>query len=139
MLPLRGIVLYIIYIMMLLENKFYKVLSEKRHAEGLGASFHVAILPECNVYDGHFPGDPVCPGVCNIETIKECAILLVGEALRYTSIKLCRLTALATPAVCPEVDVDVTLEKTAEGYEVQATIADAVQTYMILKGQLGRA
>jgi 3-hydroxyacyl-[acyl-carrier-protein] dehydratase len=123
---------------MLLENKFYKVLSEER-GEGLCAKYHVAILPECNVYDGHFPGDPVCPGVCNIETIKECAILLCGEQLRYSTIKQCRLTALATPTVCPEVDVQVTLTPAGDSYSVQATIADAKQTYMILKGQLDKA
>lgn len=122
---------------MLLENKFYKVLSEER-GEGLSAKYHVAILPECNVYDGHFPGDPVCPGVCNIETIKECAILLCGEQLRYSTIKQCRLTALATPTVCPEVDVQVTLTPAGDSYSVQATIADAKQTYMILKGQLDK-
>lgn len=123
---------------MLLENKFYKVLSEER-GEGLSAKYHVAILPECNVYDGHFPGDPVCPGVCNIETIKECAILLCGEQLRYSTIKQCRLTALATPTVCPEVDVQVTLTPAGDSYSIQATIADAKQTYMILKGQLDKA
>ena len=122
---------------MLLENKFYKVLSEER-GECLSAKYHVAILPECNVYDGHFPGAPVCPGVCNIETIKECAILLCGEQLRYSTIKQCRLTALATPTVCPEVDVQVTLTPAGDSYSVQATIADAKQTYMILKGQLDR-
>jgi len=123
---------------MLLENKFYRVLSEER-VEGLSAKYRVAILPECNVYDGHFPGDPVCPGVCNIETIKECAILLCGEQLRYSTIKQCRLTALATPTVCPEVDVQVNLSPSGEGYALQATIADDRQTYMILKGQLDKA
>lgn len=123
---------------MLLENKFYRVLSEER-GEGLSAKFRVAILPECNVYDGHFPGDPVCPGVCNIETIKESAILLCGEKLRYSTIKQCRLTALATPTVCPEVDVQVNLSPSGEGYALQATIADDRQTYMILKGQLDKA
>ena len=123
---------------MLLENKFYRVLSEER-GEGLSAKYRVAILPECNVYDGHFPGDPVCPGVCNIETIKECAILLCGEQLRYSTIKQCRLTALATPTVCPEVDVQVNLSPSDEGYALQATIADDRQTYMILKGQLDKA
>ncbi len=124
---------------MLLENKFYSVLSEARHAEGLGATYRVAILPECNVYEGHFPGDPVCPGVCNIETIKECAMLLTGETLRYAGIKQCRLTALATPTACPEVNVDVKLTPGDDGYIVQATIADESQTYMILKGQLSKA
>lgn len=123
---------------MLLENKFYQVLSEER-AEGLSAKFHLAILPECTVYNGHFPRDPVCPGVCNIETIKECAILLAGEQLRYSAIRQCRLTALATPTVCPEVDVQIVLSPAANGYGVQATISDEKQTYMILKGQLDKA
>ena len=123
---------------MLLENKFYRILSEER-SEGLSAKYHVAILSECDVYNGHFPGDPVCPGVCNIETIKECAILLSGEQLRYSTIKQCRLTALATPTVCPEVDVQVSLSPLGEGYSVQASIADDKQTYMILKAQLDKA
>lgn len=123
---------------MLLENKFYKVLSEER-TEGLSAKYQLAILSECDVYNGHFPGDPVCPGVCNIETIKECAMLLAGEQLRYSGIRQCRLTALATPAVCPEVDVQIVLSPTGEGYAVQATISDEKQTYMILKGQLDKA
>lgn len=123
---------------MLLENKFYKVLSEERN-EDLGAKYHLAILPSCSVYDGHFPGDPVCPGVCNIETIKECAMILTGEQLRYETIKQCRLTALATPTVSPEVDVLVNLTANDKGYLLQATIADEKQTYMILKGQLNKA
>lgn len=127
-----------LFIIMLLENKFYRVLSEER-GEGLSAKYHLAILPECNVYDGHFPGDPVCPGVCNIETIKECAMILTGETLRYSTIKQCRLTALATPSVSPEVDVQIALSESASGYNVQATILDEKQTYMILKGQLEKA
>lgn len=123
---------------MLLENKFYKVLSVER-GEGLNAKYHLAVLPECNVYEGHFPGEPVCPGVCNIETIKECAIMLCGENLRFSSIKQCRLTALATPMVCPELDVQLSLIPIDTGYTVQATISDDKQTYMILKGQLDKS
>ena len=73
---------------MLLENKYYKVLRARVEGEGK-AVYHVAILPECNVYEGHFPGNPVCPGVCNIQTIKECASLLTGKELRISSIKQC--------------------------------------------------
>lgn len=123
---------------MLLENKFYRVLSEDRESE-LSSRFHLAILPECDVYDGHFPNEPVCPGVCNIETIKECCMLLCGESLRYSTIKQCRLTALATPYVCPEIDVTINLTPCGNGYAVQAAVSDDKQTYMLLKGQLDKS
>lgn len=119
---------------MLLENKYYKVLRVREVGEGK-AVYHVAILPGCNVYEGHFPGNPVCPGVCNIQTIKECASLLTGKELRISSIKQCLLTAIATPTVCPEVDVEVELKETAGKYSIVATISDEKRQYMTFKGE----
>ena len=119
---------------MLLENKYYKVLRARENCEGK-AVFHVAILPDCNVYEGHFPGKPVCPGVCNIQTIKECASLLVGKELRIFSIKQCLLTAIATPTVCPEVDVEVEVKDVDGKYSIVATISDEIRQYMTFKGE----
>lgn len=120
---------------MLLENRFYKVIKEEKN-DGQG-KYQLAILPDCDVYQGHFPGDPVCPGVCNIETIKECAIMLTGKQLRIKSIKQCRLTAIATPSVCPEVTITLSATPSADNsYTVLATIADEKQSYMEFKGEL---
>ena len=121
---------------MLLKDKFYKVLKEEK--VGMTAQYTIAILPDCNVYDGHFPGDPVCPGVCNIETIKECAMMLLGKELRIKTIKQCRLTAIATPTVCPEVTIDLTATPADdnESYTIVASIADDKQSYMNFKGTL---
>lgn len=120
---------------MLLDNQFYKVLKEE--SDGQQGTYTVAILPDCNVYDGHFPGNPVCPGVCNIETIKECAIRLTGKELRIKTIKQCRLTAIASPAVCPEVTIAITAIPTNEStYTIQATVKDTQQTYMEYKGTM---
>jgi len=116
---------------MFLKDKFYKILKEEK--EGSGATYTVAILPDCNVYEGHFPGNPVCPGVCNMELIRECAMLLTGRTLHYDKIKQCRLTAIATPTVCPEVTVHVSVD---EANTILAEIKDTTQTYMTLKGTM---
>jgi len=118
---------------MLLKDYFYKIRSEKR-GEGLQAVYSVAILPDCAVYEGHFPGNPVCPGVCNIQTILECAMMLTGERLAVHTIKLCRLTAIATPEVCPLVDIAVEALPVEHGYAVTAKIYDSRQTFMEMKG-----
>lgn len=119
---------------MLLENRYYKITD--RQGEGLNAVFRIALLPDCEVYRGHFPGNPVCPGVCNIETIKECAMLLTGRKLFIRHIRQCRLTAVATPVACPELDVTVNVTPTDNGYTITATIADAERTYMEYKGDM---
>lgn len=121
---------------MLLKDKFYKVLNEEK--DGMTGRYTIAILPDCDVYDGHFPGDPVCPGVCNIETIKECAMMLLGKALRIKAIKQCRLTAIATPTVCPEVTINLTATPATDNdsYIIVADISDEKQSYMNFKGTL---
>lgn len=94
---------------MKLEGKYYTVLNVASEDENT-ATYHVALLPDCDIYQGHFPGNPVCPGVCNIQTIKECAEKFTARQLRITFVKQCRLTTLATPAVCKELDVRVNVQ-----------------------------
>lgn len=120
---------------MLLQDKFYKVNGVEKTDEQ-NAVFHCTLLSDCDVYRGHFPGNPVSPGVCNIEMIKECAMMLTGQRLVIKGIKQCRLTAVASPAVCPEVDVTVAVTPVEGGYSVVASIADSNQSYMEYKGEM---
>lgn len=63
--------------------------------------------------------------------------MLTGKDLRIKSIKQCRLTAIATPTVCPEVSVTInTTDNNDDTLLVVATIADEKQTYMTFKGTL---
>lgn len=119
---------------MLLENKFYRIV--KMEGGGLSAIFKVDILPDCTVYEGHFPGKPICPGVCNIETIKECASHLLDKPLTINTIKQCRLTAIASPKVCPQVSISVNVTQNGDTYAVIAKIYDDRQSYMDFKGTL---
>ncbi len=120
---------------MLLKNKFFKVDSSEL-SDATHAVYHVTLLADCDCYRGHFPGKPVSPGVCNIEMIKECAELLTGKDLLLTAIKQCRLTAVASPAVCPQVDVTISAEEAENGYTVTGLIADSKTSYMEFKGTL---
>lgn len=115
-------------------KEFFRVLdSVALDQEGKG-SVRAELCPDCWLYRGHFPGRPVSPGVCNIGMIKGCAEFLSGQKLTYSDIRQCRLTAIASPQVCPVVNVSVTLTPTDGGYQIQAVIADQQQTYMELKG-----
>lgn len=122
---------------MLLKDKYYKVMKENRLDANTGV-YLLSLLPQADVYRGHFPQKPVCPGVCNIETIRECAEMLTGRDLAITTIRQCRLTAVASPQTCPLVDVTVQVARVegTDTYNVIAKITDKETTYMELKGEL---
>lgn len=117
---------------MLLENKYYRLISACMNGES--AVYHLALLPDCDVYHGHFPGCPVCPGVCGIELVKECAMRLTGYKLHIGIINKCRFTALASPDMCPYVWVSLTAVPKESGYEVEARVSGPDKLYIEYKG-----
>jgi len=49
------------------------------------------------VYQGHFPGNPITPGVLTLKMVRECVSRYIGRELHYASIKSCRLVAMVRP------------------------------------------
>ena len=118
---------------MLIEN-YYKV---NDIIAGTGKTlFMVSLNSDCNVYKGHFPENPISPGVCNIQMIKECAELIVGKHLFMHNLQHCRLTTLITPLVYPQVEVTILMEKREDVYKLKATIGKNEEIYLELKAEL---
>lgn len=121
----------------MLKDKYYKVMKENRLDANNGV-YLLSLLPQSDVYRGHFPQKPVCPGACNIQTVRECAEMLLGRSLLIKTIKQCRLTAVATPLVCPLIDVTVSVARVegTDSYNIVARIADKETVYLEMKGEL---
>ena len=129
---------------------YYHILSSEITTDA--GVFRVALNADCEVYQGHFPGEPVCPGVCNIQMIKECTeqclgytgdnLLTAGEdsespSILLSHIRQCRLTTLVTPQQHPEVEVRVAiLSRSDDTITFRGTIGKAEEVYMELKGEL---
>lgn len=118
---------------MLIEN-YYQINNIVKE-EGK-AIFHISLNPECKVYEGHFPGEPVSPGVCNIQMVKECAEQVVGKSLLLNNLQQCRLTTLVTPLAHPQVDVTIALEEKDDAYKLKATLGKGEDIYFDLKAEL---
>ncbi len=120
---------------MLLEDNYYKVYP--MHVDGdTSVSYRIALLPECDIYRGHFPGRPVCPGACSIEIIKECVMAWTKKCLSVSFIKQCRFVAILTPGQGKELDLKLDIVPTGDGYAVNARLADEEQTYVEFKGNM---
>lgn len=120
---------------MLLKDKYFQI--ERVSRDGDAVSCHVRLLADCDVYRGHFPGNPVSPGVCNIEMVAECFNQSCGGHRRIKSIDRCRFTAVASPSVCPELDVIISWsDMEGDSISVAATVKDDKRQYMDFKGVL---
>lgn len=119
---------------MLLLNKYFTL--DAKTVSGHGANCKVSLKKDCDVYRGHFPGNPVSPGVCNIEMIKECFNIINGCNLRIKSIDRCRLTAVASPTESPAMNVELEWSEAENGVMLTATLSDAERQYMDFKGTL---
>lgn len=119
---------------MLLENKYFKI--EHTQAGDGQAQVHVRLLADCDVYRGHFPGNPVSPGVCNMEMVRECFATVIGTEPRIQTIDRCRLTAIASPAICPELDVSLAWTHDDGAWHLTASLSDDKQQYLDFKATL---
>ena len=54
---------------MKLKNNLYKIISK----EEVNSIFNytVELNPSCVIYQAHFPGEPITPGVCIVQIVKE--------------------------------------------------------------------
>ena len=55
--------------MIMLENSFYTITNEERAANSIAVT--VSLNASHPIFDGHFPGQPVVPGVCMMQIVKE--------------------------------------------------------------------
>ena len=119
----------------MLMKDYYKIKEVLKKEDGT-ILFHITLQADCEVYKGHFPGEPVSPGVCNIQMIKECAEQVAGKSLFLNNLQQCRLTTLVTPLAHPQVEVKILLEEKGEAYKLKATIGKGEETYLDLKAEL---
>ena len=119
---------------MTLNNDYFKI--DDCTNDGDDTLFSITLLPDYCAYEGHFPGNPVSPGVCNIQMIKECAEQLAGKRLFLGYISRCKLSAVITPQTSPRLSVRMQLSEAEGLYNVSAIVSDKETTYIEFKGEL---
>ena len=80
--------------MQILTN-FYTVIKQERTTDS--AIFMLRLNPAHPVYQGHFPGMPVVPGVCMLQMVKECVSAFTGYSVRYETVVGSKFLAVVNP------------------------------------------
>ena len=92
---------------------FYKVLSQEKTGD---TKFNIRILVNANheVFKGHFPGNPIMPGVCMIQIIKELTEKITESSLMIQSLSNVKFMALINPEINPELLLELDIVTTED-------------------------
>lgn len=90
--------------------QFYTILSKETTGE-LAWTVNVELNPNHGVYQGHFPGNPVLPGVCTMQIIKECLEELTGNTLQYSQVNSCKYLSVINPSINPRLQLNLNIKE----------------------------
>lgn len=106
---------------MRLQDNFYTV--EDTQLQGDQLQFQIQINPSHRIFEGHFPGNPVTPGVVQMELVKELIGLHLGKMVQMQSMSNCKFLNILNPNDHPNVLVNIQLKEENGQWKASASIA----------------
>ena len=115
----------------MLRDNFFKIKQTNESGNSLG--FAVSINSEHEVFKGHFPQQPVVPGVFALQMIKECL-----EGSRNKKYRYCELmNGKFSCPIFPEPNKDILIEcELTDPLLLKATVRSEDTVYISLKAKL---
>ncbi len=109
---------------MILQNDFYAIESSSIQ-EGVH-TYTIHLNPLHHIFDGHFPGNPVTPGVVQMEIVKELLSTSLKKPMSLDTMGTCKFLAILNPNETPDVTVTLNVSNDDEGNtKVSASIVEA--------------
>ncbi|HNR41455.1 MAG TPA: 3-hydroxyacyl-ACP dehydratase [Bacteroidales bacterium] len=109
-------------------------------AQGKGegaAAFRIAVNPDHEIFLGHFPGNPVLPGACTIQILKELAEGASGRDLLLSGAQNIKFLSFIDPRKNPVLDIDLLLRETEEGtYACSASVHYGGRVFCSFRGTM---
>ena len=67
----------------------------------------VRLMPEHQVYAGHFPGNHIVPGVCSMHMITECAGKILGHPVMMLQASVVKFLGIIQPSIDTQLEMDI--------------------------------
>lgn len=106
---------------MILKDKLYRLKNLKQEEDQLIAD--IVLNEKDIIFEGHFPGNPITPGVAQLEIIKEILSIHFNRSIQLKSISNCKYLAILNPLKNPDVTVTLTVNKVENELKVNAVFA----------------
>ena len=105
-------------------------------SDGCHYSFSSIVNPSHNIFKGHFPENPVVPGVCTMAMIKDCCAIVLSRGVKYDYIKEVKFLSAIIPSIHSELMVDIELKSVDDQINLTAKVVSGDTIMMKLKGTI---
>jgi 3-hydroxyacyl-[acyl-carrier-protein] dehydratase len=120
----------------MLLNKLYTLVSQESENGKVRAL--ISFNRSHPIFDGHFPGHPVVPGVCMMQILREIMEIEVGQKLRITFGDNLKFLSIINPEEHKEVEAHISFTGD-QSLLVNATLQAGTVTFFKFKGTFGKA
>lgn len=110
----------------MLLGSFFKISDKNVTGNNLLATIDINAMH--SIFEGHFPGQPVVPGVCMIQMIKEILETITNKKLQLKKADQLKFLAIINPVENPSVQVELSFDNKED--------ATTVVSGRIFKGEI---
>jgi 3-hydroxyacyl-[acyl-carrier-protein] dehydratase len=116
-------------------NSLYRAIATHQDS---AVSADIVFNPDHDIFVGHFPGNPVVPGVCMIQIVRELLEDALKMKFQIRSGDNVKFLSVINPVQTPEVQVSIQFVQQGDELNVQASFAKGDITYFKFKGTFGK-
>lgn len=117
----------------MLQNSFYTIESEPE-TTATSVQATIRLNPDHAIFAGHFPGQPVVPGVCMLQIIKELLENATRQPLLLVKASNMKFLTVLVPTAHEVVGVHINFESSEDSILVsEATISSGADRFLRLQ------
>lgn len=94
----------------MLLNDFYSIIQTEKSSDSL-FNFSIRLNAEHDIFKGHFPENPVTPGVCMLQIIKELTEQILNKQLFMNQCSNVKFMALINPQINPVLNLNLEISE----------------------------
>ncbi len=119
---------------MILKDNFYTINELEFVENKIQAS--IKIDSNHSIFEGHFPNNPITPGVVEMEIVKEIVSEGIKKTLKMSKMSNCKFLAILNPLNSSEVNVKIdVLEQENNRIRISAQILDQQTVYLKISAE----
>ncbi len=92
---------------MLISNLYSVIKSDKINNENI--KIQIELNPKHPIFEGHFPGNPIMPGVCMMQIIKELTEDFLQKEVQLSKVSNVKFMATINPFLNPILELDLNI------------------------------